>query len=61
MARPTRVIAKHVVATDAISAPWFAICASSTADALVATPRTSFATRALRNKTTRAPRSVSQR
>ena len=47
MARPTRVIAKHVVATDAISAPWFATCMSSTADALVATPRTSFCTRAL--------------
>ena len=45
MARPTRVIAKHVVATDAISAPWFAICATSTMEAFVATapPRATLA------------------
>jgi hypothetical protein len=42
MARPTRVIAKHVVAMDAISAPWLAICATSTIEAftLTAPPRT---------------------
>ena len=45
MARPTRVIAKHVVATDAISAPWLAICATSTIEAftLTAPPRTALA------------------
>lgn len=42
IARPTRVIAKHVVAMEAISAPWFAICATSTMEAftLTAPPRT---------------------
>ena len=36
------MIAKHVVAMDAISAPWFAICATSTMEAftLTAPPRT---------------------
>ena len=45
MARPTRVIAKHVVAMDAISAPWLAICATSTIEAftLTAPPRTALA------------------
>ena len=50
-ARPMRVMMKHVVAIDAISAPWFAICATSTMEALVtaAPPRTDLrvATRAL--------------
>lgn len=36
------MIAKHVVAMEAISAPWFAICATSTMEAftLTAPPRT---------------------
>lgn len=55
-ARPTRVIAKHVVATEAISAPWLAICTSSTTEAfaLTASPRAALdvAFRELRAKET---------